>query len=158
VTRWDALLPSFNVLHSLRILSETLSENHRPYFYAGIEGLATGPFDFVFDQERDEPMFFGQVRKMEGCTFYDIWASYRVPGVAPPVVSFRSLKYTHDTTILQDTTLSGSAVVQLRAETGGERFLPFQFSRSLQLKSVTAENGKPLEFFQNEGMTSEQRE
>ena len=158
VTRWDALLPAFNVLHSLRILSERLSENPRPYFYAGIEGLATGPFDFIFDQDRDEPMFFGQAHKLEGATFYDIWASYRVPDVAPRKNPFRSVKYTLDTTIQQDTTLSGSAIVQLRAETGGERFLAFQLSRSLQLKSVTAENGQALDFFQNEGMTSQQLE
>src|SRR5215475_3204152 len=158
VTRWDALLPSFNVIHSLRILSEGLSENPRPYFYAGIEGLATGPFDFIFDQDRDEPMFLGQAHRTEGGTFYDVWVSYRVPGVTPRNNPFRSVKYTLDTTIQQDTTLSGSAIVQLRAETGGERFLAFQLSRSLQLKSVSLENGQTLEYFQNEGKTAQQRE
>ncbi len=158
VIRWGALLPSFNPLHSLRILSNALTENPRSYFYAGIEGLATGPFDFVFDPDRDEPMFLGQAHKQDSSSFYDIWASYRVPDVAPRKIAFRSVKYTLDTTIQQDTTLSGSALVQLRAETGGERFLPFQLSRSLQVKSVTAENGQTLDFFQNEGMTSQQRE
>jgi len=158
VTRWGALLPSFNPLHSLRILSDSFTENPRPYFYAGIEGLATGPFDFVFDLNRDEPMFLGQAHKQDGSTFYDIWASYRVPDVALRKIAFRSVKYTLDTTIQQDTTLSGSAVIGLHAETGGERFLPFQLSRSLQVKSVTAEDGRTLDFFQNEGMTSQQRE
>ena len=158
VTRWDALLPSFNVLHSLRILSDALTENPRPYFYAGMEGLATGPFDFVFDQDHDEPMFLGQAHKQAGSAFYDIWASYRMPDVAPRKIAFRSVKYTLDTTIQQDTTLSGSAVIQIRAETGGERFLPLQLSRSLQVKSVTSESGQALDFFQNEGMTSQQRE
>ncbi len=158
VTRWDALLSSFNSIHSVRILSDALTENPRPYFYAGMEGLATGPFDFVYDQDRDEPMFLGQAHRQTGPAFYDVWASYRMPGVAPRGIAFRSAKYTLDTTIQQDTTLSGSAVIQLRAETGGERFLPFQLSRNLQLKSVTAESGQSLDFFQNEGMTSQQRE
>ncbi|HWZ96672.1 MAG TPA: M1 family aminopeptidase [Candidatus Dormibacteraeota bacterium] len=158
VTRWDALLPSFNMLHSLRILSEQFTENPRPYFYAAIEGLSTGPFDFVFDKDREEPMFLGQVRKTGNSSYYDVWASYRVPDVSAHPPAFRSLAYSLDTTIQLDTTLTGSAVVRLRAESDGERFLSFQFSRNLRLKSVTGENGQTLEFFQNEGMTPQQRE
>jgi hypothetical protein len=158
VTRWDRQLSPYNALHSLRILSELLTENSRPYFYAAIEGLATGPFDFVFDTERDEPLFLGQVRKSGNNVFYDVWASYRVPDVSPRPPSFHSLSYVLDTAIQQDTTLTGSASVRFRAESGGERFLSLQLSRNLQIKSVTAENGQALEFFQNEGMTAQQRE
>jgi hypothetical protein len=156
--RWDALLPSFNALHSLRILSETLTESPRPYFYAAIEGLATGPFDFVFDAERDEPMFLGQSRRSGGASHYDTWTSYRVPDITPRAATFRSIDYALDTTIHQDTTLSGTATIRLRAESGGERFLTFQLSRSLRLKSVAAENGQSLDFFQNEGMSAQQSE
>lgn len=158
VTRWDALLPSFNPLHSLRILSETLTERPRPYFYAAIEGLATGPFDFVFDADRDEPMFLGQAHKNAGASHYDTWVSYRVPDITPRAPAFRSLDYVLDATIQQDTTLSGTAVIQLQAETGGERFLIFQLSRSLALKSVAIETGQSIDFFQNEGMTVQQSE
>src|SRR5262249_54523528 len=35
VSRWDSTLVSLNILHSLRIMSESLSEHARPYFYAG---------------------------------------------------------------------------------------------------------------------------
>src|SRR5215471_1457379 len=63
VSRWDPLLRPFNLLHSLRILSELLTEDPHPYFYGAMEGLATGPFDFVFDTQRHEPVFLGQTRK-----------------------------------------------------------------------------------------------
>ena len=158
VSRWDPLLPSFNTLHSLRILADSLTEHPRPYFYAAIEGLATGPFDFVFDQDRDEPMFLGQSRKLNGTGYYDVWASYAVPEVKPRAVTFRTLKYALDTKIAPDTSLEGSATIQLRADNDGERFLAFQLSRNLQLKSVTSETGEKLDFFQNEGMTPQQRE
>jgi hypothetical protein len=158
VSRWDAMLPPFNVLHSLRIMSEWLSENPHPYFYAAMEGLSTGPFDFVFDTLREEPVFLGQARKTANDSFYDVWASYRVPEISPRPRPFRPVSYSLDSKIQQDMTLIGSASMLLRVETGGERYLPMQMSRSLQVKSVTLESGQALEFFQNEGLSSQQRE
>jgi len=158
ISRWDSLLPPFNALHSLRILLDTFTENPRPYFYAGIEGLATGPFDFVFDEERDEPMFLGQARKIGGANYYDVWASYAVPDVQPRSAAFRAQKYALETKIDPGASLEGSATIHLRAESEGERFLSFQLSRNLQVKSVTSDTGQSLDFFQNEGMTPQQRE
>jgi hypothetical protein len=157
-SRWDPLLPAFNVLHSLRILSELLTEDPHPYFYGAMEGLATGPFDFVFDTQRQESVFLGQARKTANQSYYDVWASYRIPEVSPRPSAFRPVSYSLDTKIQQDMTLVGSASLLLRAETGGERYLPLQLSRNLQVKSVTLEGGGALEFFQNEGMSSQQRE
>jgi len=158
ISRWDSLLPQFNPLHSLRILSNSLTDNPRSYFYAAIEGLATGPFDFVYDQARDEPVFFGQARKIANVAYYDVWASYAMSDVKPPAVVFRASKYILDAKIAADSTLEGTATIQLRAENDGERFLAFQLSRNLQLKSVAADGGQNLDFFQNEGMTPQQRE
>lgn len=158
VSRWDSTLVSLNILHSLRIMSEFLSGRPKPYFYAGMEGLATGPFDLVFDQGRDEPMFLGQARRQGSDLFFDVWASYLPPGVAPRSSTFRSVSYSLDTTIQPDLTLSASATVQLHAVTGGERLVDFQLSRNLRVKSVTAENGESLDFLQNEGMTQHQRD
>jgi hypothetical protein len=158
VSRWDPLLPAFNVLHSLRILSELLTEDPHSYFYGAMEGLATGPFDFVFDTQRQEPVFFGQARKTANESYYDVWASYRISEASPRPPAFRPVSYSLDTKIQQDMTLVGSASLVLRAETGGERYLPLQLSRNLQIKSVTLEGGAALEFFQNEGMSAQQRE
>jgi hypothetical protein len=158
LSRWDSLLPPFNALHSLRILLETLTENPRPYFYAALEGLATGPFDFVFDQERDEPMFLGQSRNIGGANYYDVWASYAVPDIQPRSAAFHAAKYVLDAKIDPGASLEGLATIHLRAENEGERFLAFQLSRNLQLKSVTSDTGLSLDFFQNEGMTPQQRE
>lgn len=158
VSRWDTLLPAFNALHSLRILSESLTDDPRPYFYAALEGLATGPFDFIFDQERSEQMFLGQVRKVADTTYYDVWASYSLPDLKPPPRAFRISNYVLDTTIQPDTSLDATATIQVRSENSGVRSLALQFARSLQVKSVTTDSGQSLDFFQNEGMSPQQRE
>jgi len=49
------------------------------------------------------------------------------------------------------------ATIHLRAETGGERLLIFQLSRALSMDSVTDDRGVPLVFFQNEGMSLQER-
>lgn len=153
---WEPLVIRLNPVHSLRILFDDLSETHRPFFYAAFEGLTTGPFDFLFDEQHDEPFMLGQPRKIGDVTFFDIWASYRTPGTAPGRPRFRAVSYSIDTTVLTDRSLSGSALVGLRAVSSGERIITFQLSRRLSLDSVTDADGHNLEYFQNEGMPTEE--
>jgi hypothetical protein len=151
-SRWTGLLVQVNPAHSLRILLDSLTRNPKPYFCVSLEGVATGPFDILVDAAREEPNLFGQLRKAGDKIFYDVWASYATPGVAPPPIAFRALQYTIDTSVLADNSLDANTTVRLRAETGGERLLIFQLSRSLSITTVTDERGTPLSFFQNEGM------
>jgi len=151
-SRWAGLLSQVNPAHSLRILFDSFTSSPRPYFCAGLDGVATGPFDVLVDAERDEPFLLGQPRKSGDKSFYDTWASYAMPAVSPPPIAFRALQYTLDTSISPDNALDANATVRLRAETGGERLLIFQLSRSLNASTVTDERGMALSFFQNEGM------
>src|SRR5438093_6044784 len=59
--QWDSAVAQLNPSYTLRILTERLSTNPRPCFYAGFEGTATGPFDVVLDAQRDEQFLLGQV-------------------------------------------------------------------------------------------------
>ncbi|HEY2545037.1 MAG TPA: M1 family aminopeptidase [Candidatus Acidoferrum sp.] len=153
----EPFLADLNVSQSLRILEDRLSQNPRPYFYAALEGVDTGAFDFLFDPQRKEQVLFGQRRRSGNSMYYDVWASYTVPGSTPPPVAFRALDYTLDTSILPDNSLDATAAVHLRAETSGERVLAFQLSRALHAETVTGDQGKPLTYFQNEGMTLQER-
>jgi peptidase M1-like protein len=153
----DPFAAQFNASQSLRILEDHLSQNPQPYFYAALEGVETGPFDLLFDLQRREQVLLGQHRKSGASVFYDVWASYSVPGSVPPPVAFRSLDYTLDTTILPDNSLDSTAAVHLRAETSGERVLTFQLSRALRAETVTDELNKPLLYFQNEGLNLQER-
>lgn len=151
-SRWTGLLLQINPAHSLRILFDSYTRSPGPYFAAGLVGVATGPFDVLVDAERDESFLLGQPHKSGDRLFYDVWASYAIPGVSPPPIAFRALQYTLDTSVSADNSLDANATVRVRAETGGERLLIFQLSRSLNASSVTDERGVSLPFFQNEGM------
>ena len=156
-SRWSTLLAQINPPHSLRILLGGLCENPEPYFYAGLEGIATGPFDVVYDRSRGEPLMIGQPRKNGEKSFYDIWTSSAEPGFVSPPAAFHALQYTLDTSILPDNSLDATSTIRIRAETPGERLLIFQLSRSLEATSVTDDHGTSVPFFQNEGLNPVER-
>jgi hypothetical protein len=154
---WEPHLTRLNPQYSLRILYETLSQQPRHFFYAGLEGVATGGFDVLLDYMRAEQMLFAQPRKSGDAAFYDIWASYAIHGVSPPPSAFRASQYAIETSILANNSLDAATTVRLRAETGGERLLIFQLSRALTVEAVTDDRGVALVFFQNEGMSLQER-
>jgi len=153
----DPFVAHLNASQSLRVLEDYLSQNPKPYFYAAIEGVDTGAFDLLFDLQRKEQVLLGQPRKSGNSVYYDVWASYSVPGSVPPPVVFHALDYTMETTVLPDNSLDATAAVHVRAEHSGERLLTFQLSRALHAESVTDERGNPLAYFQNEGMNLQER-
>jgi Peptidase family M1 domain len=155
--RWDTLLAAINPGQSLRVLFDSLTQNPQPYFFGAIDGVTTGPFDVILDPLRRESLLLGQPKSSAGRTFYDVWASYRMPGTAPPSIPFHALRYTIDTSILANNSLEAQTEVRFRAEAGGERVLPLQLSHMLNVQEVSDERGESLTFFQNEGMTLRER-
>jgi peptidase M1-like protein len=155
--QWDSAVAQLNSSYTLRILFDRLSPNPKPCFYAGLEGAATGPFDVVLDAQRDEQFLLGQIHKVGSRSFYDVWSSHRVPDSPVLPAAFRALHYSLETTISSSNSLDATAIVRLRAETGTERVLVFQLSRALTIDNVTGEHGESLPYFQNEGMTLQER-
>ena len=156
-SRWEPILSHLNAVHSLRIFCGTLLATPRPYFYASLDGIATGPFDVVLDSMRAEPFLLGQVRTTEGSAYYDVCASYKLPDAIPMTPNFRPLRYSIETSILPDHSLDATATVDLRALGAGQRFLTFALSRALNVESVTGADGQKLEYFQNQDMTPQER-
>jgi peptidase M1-like protein len=157
VSQWEPAVASLNPVYALRILVDFLSPDPRPAFYAGLDGASTGPFDIVLDERREEQFLLGQTMKTAAGTFYDTWTSHRIPNLPARPVAFRALHYTLETSILADNSLDASAIVGIRAETGRARILVFQLSRALTIDRVTGIHGEPLAFFQNEGLTLQER-
>jgi hypothetical protein len=153
----DQFVALSNPSQSLRILEDRLSQNPKPYFYAALEGIETGSFDFLFDPQNREQVLLGQRRKSGNFDYYDVWASYSVPGIVPPEVQFHALDYTIDTTIMPDNSLDATASIRVHAGSAGDRILAFQLSRALHADSVTDAQGHPLAYFQNEGMNLQER-
>ena len=156
-SQWEPALTQLNPRHTLRILLDLLSPGPRPGFYAGLDGASTGPFDVVLDTRREEQFLLGQISNSGGKAYYDVWTSHRVADIPIHPASFRALRYSIDTSILPNNSLDATATVQLRAEAGAERVLTFQLSRALAIDQVTGEHGEPLAFFQNEGMSLQER-
>ncbi|HEX4546326.1 MAG TPA: hypothetical protein VH110_08180, partial [Candidatus Acidoferrum sp.] len=155
--RWDPLLATLNPGQSLRLLFDSLSQSPRPYFAGSIDGVTTGPFDLILDPMRPESFLLGQTKKNVGRIFYDVWASYRAPGTLPPPIPFHALHYSIDTSIFPNNSLEAKTEVRFRSETGGERVLPLQLSRMLNIEELSGEHGEALTYFQNEGMTLRER-
>jgi hypothetical protein len=153
---WQSVVQLRNPAHSLRLFYESLSETSHPYFAASLSGVQTGPFDFFYDQMRDEPQMFGQAKKTNAGEFYDIWTSSSPSGASTIPLAFRVLQYRIDTTIHQDNSISGEAVIRFHTRTPGERLIGFEFSRFLRVESATL-RGETLFTYPNEATTSEER-
>ncbi len=154
---WDPVLAEANLGQSLRILFDELAPNPLPYFYAGMQGTTSGPFDIFIDPRREETVLIGQPKKSGTRTFYDVWASYKVPDAPPAPAGLRALQYKIDTSLLPNNSLEGKTEIRLRAETDGQRTVVLQLSRMLAVDAVTGDRDEPLTYFQNEGVTPQSR-
>jgi len=157
LAQWEPTVAQLNPSVSLRILFHWLSLEPAPYFYAGIGGLATGSFDLVLDARREEQFVLGQVHKAGDQAFYDVWTSHRLTNSPVPPAAFRGLLYSIETSILPNNSLEATTSVRLRAETGTERILSFELSRALIVDKLSDDQGGSLPFFQNEGMSLQER-
>jgi hypothetical protein len=155
--QWESTVSQLNPSYTLRILLDRLSPNPKPCFYAALEGAATGLFDVVLDARREEQFLLGHLHKVSGVSYYDVWTAHRVPDSPVFPADFLALRYSLEISILPDNSFDGAAAVSVRAETGTERVLVFQLSRALTLDKVTDEQGQSLAFFQNEGISLQER-
>jgi Peptidase family M1 domain len=153
---WWASLDRLNPSHSLRILVEKYSNPPVRFFHAGLDGVVTGPLDILLDNMKNDNFSLGQPRTVGKINYYDVWSSYQVPGSAPFSMGLDAIHYTIDTTIHPDNSLEASAAIEFLASAGAQQFLGVQLSRALKITSVTADNGEPLPYFQNEGLTQQE--
>lgn len=153
---WGSNLDRLNPSHSLRILVEKYSNPPAPFFHAGLDGVLTGPLDILLDEMQADNFSLGQPRVVGKTTFYDIWSSYRTADSTPFSMGLDTIHYTIDTTIHPDNSLEASASIEFRASPRSQPFLGVQLSRALKISTVTGDNGDPLPFFQNEGLTQQE--
>ena len=73
---WDITVATLGPWHSLRILTDLLSEHPMPYFYAAVLGSKTGPFDALVDERRAEQVVLEQPKTVDEKMSYDFWTSF----------------------------------------------------------------------------------
>jgi|HubBroStandDraft_6_1064221.scaffolds.fasta_scaffold38848_3 hypothetical protein len=165
VETWNKVVPGLAPSQSLRTMTDWLSSDPLPYFYALMEGDRFGAFDVLFDPRREEQISFGQPHVLNGQSEYDVWSSFRSRAVeassradaganasttASPIDTFVPLSYTVDSSIADDLSMSGKTSMRLKCVRGGERVVPLELSRNLEVKSVRLASGQELTFFQND--------
>ncbi len=134
--------------------------------HAHLQGDTLGVFDVFFDSLADEQVAAGQAKAAgNGGLFYDVWTSFtvakaKVKGAhehitqtlpensesrADPVFP-RS--YVIDAHVKPPKELDADVTLDLEVRHGGSRFLVFELSRFLKIRTVEA-NGRPIEFIHN---------
>ena len=135
--------------------------------HARLQGNNLGVFDIFFDSTAGEQVAAGQSRNSEdGTSFYDVWTSFSPPTASRMSVAEKNISqaipteteshqypflvrsYVIDARVRPPKELEAQVDLQLDADRGGSRFLVFELSRFLHIKSVEAD-GKPVEFLQN---------
>jgi hypothetical protein len=132
-----------------------------------LQGNTLGVFDVFFDSTADEQIEAGQIRTADnGKVYYDVWTSFstknaeprrvlqkKIPETLPEQSESRQNRilvhsYVIDAHVRPPKELDADVKLQLDTEHGGSRFLIFELSRFLQVKSVEAD-GRPVEFIHN---------
>jgi len=147
--------------------SDTSSDGDR-MLHARVQGMSLGTFDLYFDTLAAEQNWAGQLKTVEGESYYDVWTSFSVGssrGRAQPVTGTLGEETKPDTIKISQyriraqvgppTRLDADASLQLEIRQGGQRAVLFELSRSLQIKKVEAD-GQPVEFIHNPALEGTQ--
>ncbi len=148
---WDSVTATLNRWHSLRLISDILSEKPLPYFYAGVGGEVSGPFDILLDDRREEQVTIGQPKTVDDEPLFDSWASFRragAPAESPDM--WKPVDYSIETSVSPDLVLDGKTAITLRPTRDGERVMPLELSSLLRVESITDDSGRQLEYFQSD--------
>ena len=136
--------------------------------HARLQGRNLGTFDLYFDSLADEQIWAGQLKMVEGQSYYDVWSAFTMgqPGARsgdaagamgeeakPEVVKVSWYKIR--ARVAPPTRLEADASLHLEARAGGQRAVLFELSRFLQISKVEAD-GHPLEFIHNQALEGTQ--
>jgi hypothetical protein len=135
--------------------------------HARLQGNTLGIFDISFDSTAEEQIDAGQSKKAEnGNAYYDVWTSFTTANAARSAVAEKDIpeklpaetgsredpivvnRYVIDAHVNPPKELDAEVNLELDVKRGGSRFIVFELSRFLQVKSVEAD-GSAVEFIHN---------
>jgi hypothetical protein len=137
------------------------TEDSDRYLHARLQGLRLGTFDLYFDADTPEQIWAGQLKTVEGASYYDVWTSFSSAqanqgaeavnatvgeGGKPDSISISH--YTIRADVKPPTQIEAEALLQVQVREGGQRAVLFELSRFLQIKQVEVD-GHPVEFIHN---------
>jgi len=138
------------------------------FLHVHLQGLRLGTFDLYFDADTAEQIWAGQLKTVEGASYYDVWTSFSsaqanrgaeavnaTVGEGGKPDSIVISHYTIRAEIKPPTQIDAEALLQMEVRQGGQRAVLFELSRALQIKQVEAD-GHPIEFIHNPAIEGSQ--
>jgi hypothetical protein len=136
--------------------------------HARLQGRKLGTFDLYFDSVAAEPVWAGQLRTVDGESYYDVWTSFSlgsagrhteaVNGISGEEGKPDAINISHyiiQAEVRPPTELSAEARLQMEVRQGGQRAVLFELSRFLHIKQVEAD-GHRVEFIHNQALEGTQ--
>jgi hypothetical protein len=132
------------------------------FLHARMQGLKLGTFDLYYDSDTPEQIWAGQLKMVEGASYYDVWTSFspaqgngRAEALNPTVGeggksdTIAVPRYKIRAEIKPPTQIDAEALLKLEVRQGGQRTVLFELSRALRIKQVEAD-GHPVAFIHNQ--------
>jgi hypothetical protein len=138
-----------------------LENEHDRFLHAHFQGLRLGGFDLYFDEDTAEEISVGQLKTVDGASFFDVWTSFSTTEMnrnqetvkaavgepaKPDFIAISRFKIRAD--IKPPTQIDAEALLQMEVLQGGRRAVLFELSRVLQIRQVEAD-GHAIEFIHN---------
>ncbi len=136
-------------------------DNGDRFLHARLQGVKLGTFDLCFDSETAEQIWAGQLKTVNGASYYDVWTSFSTAGANPGAESVNATvgqggkpnaieipRYRIRTEIRPPTQIGAEATLQIEVHQGGQRAVLFELSRALRIVQVEAD-GHSVEFIHN---------
>jgi hypothetical protein len=164
---FSGMLPSTGETISEDTTAPRATEPGDRSLHARLQGNKLGVFDIFFDSKAQEQVEAGQTKTGEdGSVYYDIWASFSIGSAEPDQATRRQTlqtlpaetearedsilvrRYGIDAHVKPPKQLDAEVKLQIEVVRGGSRFLGFELSRFLQIKTVEVD-GSAAEFIHN---------
>ena len=126
------------------------------FLHARLQGLRLGTFDIYFDADAPEQIWAGQLKTVEGASYYDVWTSFSsaeanrgaeavnaTVGEGGKADSLPISHYAIRTRIQPPTEIDAEALLQMEVRQGGQRAVLFELSRALHITEVEADGVGP---------------
>ena len=146
----------------------TAAKNQDQVLHARVFGRKLGAFDIYYDSTAKEQIWAGQLKRVEGEGYYDVWTSFSLNQRLPPIGSsgdnsfgptaadaINISDYRIQAEVSPPTEMRVDALLQLEVKAGGQRTLLFELSRYMNIEQIQAET-QALEFIHNQAVEGTQ--
>ena len=136
--------------------------------HARVFGRKLGTFDIYYDSTSKEQIWAGQMKRVEGESYYDVWSSFSLNSsrrgaetsvdnsFEPPASDAINISdYRIQAEVTPPTQMRVDALLQLEVEVGGQRTLLFELSRYLNIEQIESDT-QALEFIHNQAVEGTQ--